>query len=191
MTGQHVGYIRTSATDQNFARQLDGINLDRIFEEQASAKDTNRPVLKECLAYVRTGDFLHVHSIDRLCRNLGDLLSIVKSMANKGVCIKFHKENLSFGCGESDAISKLMLSIVGAVASFERDMIKERQREGIAIAKRQGKHLGRKSILDDNQTTQLMARISAGEDKSALAREYGVSRATLYNVIGRKAKNNE
>ncbi|MYL82454.1 recombinase family protein [Desulfovibrio aerotolerans] len=188
MTGQHVGYIRTSATDQNLARQLDGINLDRLFEEQASAKDTKRPVLQECLAYVRTGDFLHVHSVDRLCRNLSDLLNIVTELVNKGVCIKFHKENLSFGCGESDSISKLMLSILGAVAGFERDMIKERQREGIAIAKRQGKHLGRKSILDENQITQLMARISGGEDKSALAREYGVSRATLYNVIGRKEK---
>jgi len=188
MNGQNIGYTRTSTTDQNLDRQLDGIELDRVFEEQASGKDKNRPVLDECLKYVRKGDILHVHSIDRLCRNLADLLDIMTDMGNKGVCIKFHKENLSFGCGESDSISKLMLSILGAVAGFERDMIRERQREGIAVAKRQGKHLGRKSILDDIQTTQLMARISAGEDKSALAREYGVSRATLYNVIGKKAK---
>lgn len=185
MTGQHIGYTRTSTTDQNLARQLDGIELDRIFEEQASGKDKNRPVLKECLAYVRQGDTLHVHSIDRLCRNLQDLLDIVTSMAKKGVCIKFHKETLSVGCGESDAISKLMLSIIGAVASFERDMIKERQREGIAIAKRQGKHLGRKSSLTDAQIEEVKARVVAGENKKSLADEYGVSRATIYNVISK------
>ncbi|WP_029461233.1 recombinase family protein [Solidesulfovibrio alcoholivorans] len=183
MIGQHIGYTRTSTTDQNLDRQLDGIELDRVFEEQASGKDKNRPVLKECLKYVRQGDTLHVHSIDRLCRNLADLLDIVTEMGNKGVCLRFHKENLSFGCGESDSISRLMLSILGAVAGFERDMIRERQREGIAIAKRQGKHLGRKPSLNDEQIEQIKTRVANGENKKTLANEYGVSRATIYNVI--------
>nr|WP_052360360.1 recombinase family protein [Solidesulfovibrio alcoholivorans] len=184
--GQHVGYARVSSLDQKTDRQLDGIQLDRMFEEKASGKDTKRPVLADCLAYVRQGDTLHVHSIDRLCRNLSDLLRIVTALREKGVCVRFHKENLSFGCGESDATSELMLGMLGAVAQFERALIKERQREGIAAAKRAGKHLGRKQKLTDEQFNEIVTRVKSGEDKTSIAKAYGISRATVYNFIKRK-----
>jgi DNA invertase Pin-like site-specific DNA recombinase len=181
--GQHVGYTRVSSLDQKSDRQLDGIQLDRMFEEKASGKDTKRPVLQECLAYVRTGDVLHVHSIDRLCRNLSDLLRIVTTLREKGVCVRFHKENLVFGGGESEATSELMLGMLGAVAQFERRLILERQREGIAIARAKGKHLGRKHSLTEEQTQEIRTRASAGVNKTSLAKEFSVSRATVYNML--------
>lgn len=183
MTGQNIGYTRVSTTDQTTDRQLDGVTMDRVFEEKASGKDTKRPVLAECLAYVRQGDTLHVHSIDRLCRNLADLLRIVTELRDKGVCVRFHKENLSFGCGESDATSELMLSMLGAVAQFERALIKERQREGIAMAKREGRHLGRPK-LDDGKAEAVKRMVAEGMGKAEIAKELGISRATVYNLIG-------
>lgn len=182
MSGQHVGYTRVSTLDQNTDRQLEGVTLDRTFEEKASGKDTKRPVLTECLTYVRTGDTLHVHSIDRLCRNLADLLKVVTVLREKGVCVRFHKENLSFGCGESDATSELMLSMLGAVAQFERALIKERQREGIAMAKAKGKHLGRKSKFTPEQVAEIKVRFLTSTNKTLLAKEFGISRETLYQI---------
>lgn len=182
MSGQHVGYTRVSTLDQRTDRQLEGVALDRVFEEKASGKDTKRPVLTECMAYVRQGDTLHVHSIDRLCRNLADLLRIVTELRERGVCVRFHKENLSFGCGESDATSELMLSMLGAVAQFERALIKERQREGIAIAKAKGKHLGRKAKFTEEEATSIRERFRTSTNKAALAKELGISRETLYQI---------
>src|SRR5690554_4057249 len=120
--GQNVGYVRVSTFDQNTARQLDGVLLDRVFSEKASAKNTARPVLDECLAYLREGDTLHAHSIDRLARNLHDLERIVNLLTCKGVSVKFHKENLLFS-SSSDAISRLLLQVMGAFAEFERELI--------------------------------------------------------------------
>lgn len=182
MSGQHVGYTRVSTLDQKTDRQLEGVALDRVFEEKASGKDTKRPVLTECMSYVRQGDTLHVHSIDRLCRNLADLLRIVTELRDKGVCVRFHKENLSFGCGEADATSELMLSMLGAVAQFERALIKERQREGIAIAKAKGKHLGRKAKFTEEEAASIRERFRASTNKAALAKELGISRETLYQI---------
>lgn len=184
MTGQNIGYTRVSSTDQTTDRQLDGVTMDRVFEEKASGKDTKRPVLTECLSYVRQGDTLHVHSIDRLCRNLADLLRIVTELRDKGVCVRFHKENLAFGCGESDATSELMLSMLGAVAQFERALIKERQREGIAIAKREGRHLGRPK-LDEGKAEAVKRMAAEGKAKLDIAKELGISRATVYNILGK------
>ena len=183
MPGQHVGYTRVSTLDQKTDRQLEGVTLDQVFEEKASGKDTKRPVLVDCLKYVRTGDTLHVHSIDRLCRNLADLLRIVTELRERGVCVRFHKEGLSFSCGESDATSELMLSMLGAVAQFERALIKERQREGIAIAKAAGKYRGAKPKLTEQQAAELRQRAEQGEAKTALAKAYGISRETLYTYL--------
>jgi len=182
MAGQQVGYTRVSTLDQKTDRQLEGVTVDRVFEEKASGKDTKRPVLAECLAYLRQGDTLHIHSIDRLCRNLADLLRIVTELRDKGVCVRFHKENLSFGCGESDATSELMLSMLGAVAQFERALIKERQREGIAMAKAKGKHLGRKSRFTQEQVQDIRVQFDNSTNRAALARELGISRETLYKL---------
>lgn len=123
------------------------VKLDRAFVEKASAKSTERPQLQEMLAFIREGDHLCIHSMDRLARNLADLLNLVTQITTKGVTIHFVKESLTFSPKEKDSpMSKLMLSMMGAFAEFERALILERQREGIAQAKARGVYKGRKPI---------------------------------------------
>jgi DNA invertase Pin-like site-specific DNA recombinase len=178
--GQRIGYQRVSSADQNTDRQLDGVALDKMFTDRASGKDTNRPELARALEYVREGDALVIHSMDRLARNLEDLRRIVRELTGKGVRVEFVKESLTF-TGEDSAMNTLLLSMLGAVAEFERSMILERQREGIAIAKAAGKYKGRKPALSQAQTEELRQRVAAGESVTALASEFGVSRQTVYN----------
>ena len=125
-----VGYIRVSSVDQNTERQLDGVALDKVFEDKCSGKDTQRPALQQMLDYVRDGDQIIVHDISRLARNLEDLLGLVKNLTAKGVAVRFNKENLLF-TGEASPMQELMLSMLGAVYQFERSMILERQREAV------------------------------------------------------------
>lgn len=178
--GQRIGYQRVSTVDQNTARQLDGVELDKVFTDKASGKDTHRPELARAIDYVREGDTLTVHSMDRLARNLEDLRRIVRELTGRGVRIEFVKESLTF-TGEDSAMSTLLLSMLGAVAEFERSMILERQREGIALAKAAGKYKGRKAALNDEQASELRARLTAGESVTELAKEFGISRQTVYN----------
>lgn len=185
--GQQVGYVRVSTEDQNTDRQLDGIQLDKRFEDKASGKDTNRPQLAQALGYVREGDTLVVHSMDRLGRSLPDLRRIVDDLTDKGVTVRFVKENLTFTRDETGAFNTLMFNLLAAFAEFERSLMLERQREGIAIAKAKGKYKGRKPALSQWQVTQVVGRLGAGESATELAREYGVSRATIYNAKGRAA----
>ena len=180
--GQVVGYKRVSSVGQNLDRQLDGMTLDRIFEEKVSGKDANRPELQAMLTYVREGDEVVVHSMDRLARNLSDLLSIVNGLTSRGVKVRFEKENLVFS-GQDDPMSKLMLSMMGAFSEFERSIIKMRQSEGITLAKKRGAYKGRKPSLNQVQAKQLRARANAGEKKAVLAREFGISRETLYSYL--------
>ena len=180
--GQDVGYIRVSSTGQNDIRQLEGVELDEVFREKASAGSMNRPRLKECINYLRKHDTLHVHSMDRLARNLRDLEKIIQDLNGKGVKVVFHKEHLTFS-GESTSFDTLMLQVMGAFGQFERALAKERQREGIEAAKAQGKHLGRKPDLDKDQITELVKLAAAGAKKSHLARRYGLARATVYRYI--------
>ncbi|WP_154224412.1 recombinase family protein [Marinicella rhabdoformis] len=182
MKGQKLGYIRVSTLDQNTERQLEGINLDRKFTDKASGKDTNRNQLEELLLFARTGDIIIIHSMDRLARNLNDLLRVVQLLTDKGVCVQFVKENLSFD-GEDSPMSKLMLSIMGAFAEFERSLIRERQREGIALAKKRGVYKGRKKALSDDDISLLASRANDGENKSQLAKEFGISRETVYQYL--------
>ena len=182
MSGQNVGYVRVSTVDQNTARQLEGVPLDKTFTDKASGKNTDRPQLIACLSHLREGDTLHVHSMDRLCRNLDDLRRIVKDLTGRGVVVQFHKEGLTF-TGEDSSMSTLLLSMLGAVAEFERSLILERQREGIAIAVEKGKYKGRKPSLTADRATELQKRAAAGEKKAALAREFGVSRETVYSYL--------
>jgi DNA invertase Pin-like site-specific DNA recombinase len=179
MSGQNVGYVRVSTIVQSTARQLDGITLDRTFEDKASGKDTKRPQLQACLQHLREGDTLHVHSLDRLARNLGDLLEVVNRLVSRGVVIRFHQENLTFA-GDDDRMTKLLFSMMGAFAEFERGLIKERQMEGIALAKARGAYKGRKRSLTVDRVKELLARIQAGSKIAHLAREFGVTRETIY-----------
>lgn len=190
MKGQNVGYVRVSSVVQNTARQLDGVNLDKVFEDKASGRDTDRPQLTACLAHLRDGDTLHVHSMDRLCRNLDDLRRIVKELTGRGVVVRFHKEGLSF-TGEDSPMSTLLLSMLGAVAEFERSIILERQREGIAIAKVDGKYKGRKPSLSTERASELRRRAAAGEKKAVLARDFGVSRETVYTYLAPSQANSK
>jgi DNA invertase Pin-like site-specific DNA recombinase len=182
MTGQKVGYKRVSTIDQSTARQLDGLTLDKIFEDKASGKDTLRPQLQAALAYCREGDTLVVHSMDRLARSLIDLRKIVGDLTAGGVVVEFVKENLHF-TGEDSPMSILLLSLLGAVAEFERALILERQREGIAIAKAAGRYKGRRPVLNAERVRQLQERIASGEQKTRIAREFGISRETLYSYL--------
>ena len=138
--------------------------------------------MNDLLDWVRDGDTVHVHSIDRLARNLKDLQEIVESITSKGVALRFHKENLTF-TGDESAMQKLMLQMMGAFAEFERSMIRERQREGIKAAQAAGKQIGAKPKLDKGQIREVKKRATGGENKAALAREFGISRQTLYNAI--------
>lgn len=180
--GQRVGYIRVSSVDQNVDRQLDGVQLDKRYVEYASGRDVHRPELQEMISYVREGDTIFVSSFDRLARNVDDLRRIVQEQTSRGVQLQFLKENLTF-TGQDSPMANLLLSLLGAVAQFERDLIRERQREGIALAKRRGVYRGRKRALTEEQAADLGRRVEAGENKSALAAEYSISRETLYQYL--------
>ncbi len=169
-----IGYIRVSSLEQNPERQPAGMALDKVFVDKASGKDTQRPELCALLDYVRDGDQVFVHSMDRLARNLDDLRGIVTQLNNKHVQLCFLKEQLTFN-GEDAPMSTLLLSIMGAFAEFERALIKERQREGIALAKRKGVYKGRKRVLSATQVLDLRQKVSTGAKKSEVARELGIS----------------
>jgi DNA invertase Pin-like site-specific DNA recombinase len=177
--GKRVGYIRVSTLDQNPERQLDGVQYDKVFIDKASGKDTDRPQLQAALNYLRDGDVFVVHSMDRLARNLDDLRKVVVDLTQNGVVVEFVKECLTF-TGEDSPMSKFLLSVMGAFAEFERALIRERQREGIALAKRKGIYKGRKPSLSPERAQELQVRINAGEKKANLAREFRISRETLY-----------
>lgn len=175
----NVGYIRVSTVDQNTERQLDGIALDKVFTDKVSGATTDRPQLQALLDYVREGDVIHVHSIDRLARSLVDLLALVQEQVARGVHIHFHKENLLF-TGESNPTQELMLSIMGSVAQFERAMIRERQREGIAKAKQKGVYKGRSKTIDD---AAIRAHVAAGNSYRKTAEDLGINLSTVQRAM--------
>jgi len=182
LIGQRIGYVRVSGFDQNPDRQLENVPFVRVFTDKASGKDTQRPELERLLAFVREGDTVVVHSMDRLARNLDDLRQLVQKLTKRGVRIEFVKESLTF-TGEDSPMATLMLSVMGAFAEFERALIRERQREGIALAKQRGAYRGRKRSLNQEQVAELKRRVSTGEQKAFIARELGISRETLYHYL--------
>ena len=193
MARQRIGYIRVSTLDQSTERQLDGITLDKVFTDKASGKDTNRPQLQAALDHIRAGDTLVVHSMDRLARNVEDMLRLVREMNDRGVSVEFIKENISFtmdhgggggGDDHHDPRSTLMFTMLSAFAQFERSLIKERQREGIALAKAKGTvYKGRKPALNAERIAQLREQAATEANRSKLAKEFGISRETLYQYI--------
>ncbi len=182
MSGKKIGYIRVSSIDQNPDRQLEDIILNKKFIDKASGKDTARPELQAMLDYVRDGDTVIVHSMDRLARNLDDLRQLVMKLTSQEVSVQFIKEGLTF-TGEDSAMSKLLLSVMGAFAEFERSLIKERQMEGIALAKKRGVYKGRKRALSEEQVIEIKERVERGEKKTDIARDLGISRETLYQYF--------
>ena len=178
-----IGYIRVSTIEQNTERQLDGINLDRIFEDKASGGSTDRPQLQAMFDYVRESDTIHVHSIDRLARSLRDLQDLIDALTKRGVAIQFHKEGLTFD-GTPSSFQTLQLQVIGAVAEFERAIIKERQREGIAKAKERGVYANRMRKVQVSKVRQLRAD---GIGASEIAKRTGISRAHVYRLLKKDA----
>ncbi|WP_084374761.1 recombinase family protein [Dietzia papillomatosis] len=186
--GQRVAYVRVSAADQNEARQLEAVGeCDRVYVEKESGRSrAGRQKLAECIGYLRDGDELVVASMDRLARSLVDLKQIVGEITAKGASVKFVHERATYAAGAQDPRADLMLSLLGAFAEFERAIIRERQAEGIAIAKSKGKYKGRKRVLTLEQIEKARARIESGEGPSAIARDLGVGRSTLYRALQRQ-----
>lgn len=185
MTGKKIGYTRVSTKIQNPERQLYDIELDITFTDHASGKDTHRPKLQEMLNYIRDEDIVYVHSMDRLGRNLDDLKNIIKTITDKEAKIKFIKEGLEF-TGDQSPMSNLMLSLIGSIAEFEHSFIKERQKEGIALAKKKGVY--KRSKITDEQIQEIKNTFSKETDlhkidKKQLAKKYGIGRTTLYSYL--------
>jgi DNA invertase Pin-like site-specific DNA recombinase len=191
-SGKRIGYLRVSSVDQNEARQLDGIQLDKLFTDKASGKDINRPQLAAMLEFVREGDHIFVHSMDRLSRSLRDLQEVVEKLTAKGITISFKKENLTFEPPAADgdahrmAYSMFMLQLLGSVAQFERALIRERQREGIAIAKKEKRYKGRKQALSKSDVARLKELALDGVSKVDLAEKFNISRASVYVYLSSK-----
>lgn len=169
-----------SSEDQNTDRQLDGISVDRTFTDKVSGATTERPSLKEMLSYVRDGGTIHAHSIDRLARSLADLLGLLTDLRKAGVSVHFHKEALLFTT-KVNPTQELMLSMMSAVAEFERAIIKERQREGIAKAKAKGMYKGRVTKVDDQAIRDAMRQDGASFRK--VASDLGVSLSTVQRAM--------
>lgn len=181
--GMRVGYIRVSTTDQKVDRQLENIQLDKVFTDHASGKDTKRPQFEEMMNFVREGDRVIVHAMDRLARNVVNLKNIVSTLTGKGVHIEFIKENMVF-TGEDSPMSNLLLSMMGAFAEFEHSLIRERQREGIAIAKAKGvyKH-GRPKAINADQIKQLKEWVAEERSKTWIAKQLAISRHSVYKYL--------
>lgn len=186
MTGQRVGYIRVSTADQNIDRQLESVHCDKKFIDYASGKNIERPEFKNMMNYVREGDTIVVHSMDRLARSLKDLVGIVDQLISKGITIEFLKEKITF-TAESSAMDNLMLQLMGAFAEFERSLILERQREGIKLAAAQGKYKGRVKALKKDQIIELNRAWNDKEytSKAALGKAFGITRQTVYKYLDR------
>lgn len=175
-----VGYRRVSTIDQSLDRQELG-EVEKLFEEKVSGASTSdRPVLQELVGWVREGDLVVVHSIDRLARNLQDLLAIVTTLNSKGVSIRFIKDNLTFPPEGNDGAAKLYLSILGAVAEFERSIIRQRQAEGIAKAKAAGVYKGRKATIDKDR---IFALREEGYSTYKIAETMGISRMSVHRTL--------
>lgn len=180
--GQVIGYKRVSSVGQNTVRQLDGLTFDEVFEDKVSGKDTNRPELQAMLKHARKGDVVVVHSMDRLARNIDDLRTLVKELTGRRVNVQFIKENLIF-TGEDSPMSNLLLNLLGAVAELERELLKDRQREGVQIAKSLGKYKGRPQSMTPERIAEIKRRVESNEKKSSIARDLGISRETVYHYL--------
>lgn len=185
-----IAYARVSTDDQNLDRQLETLKAycpDKIFTDHLSGKNLERPGFQQMMDYVREGDIIYVASMDRMARNLDDLLSTTKLLQSKGITVHFLKENICLNPGaETSSMSKLIMSIMGAVAEFERSLIRERQREGILLAKARGVYKGRKPI-DPDKMQEARKLIDEGFTKTKVCEKLQISRQTLYKYLKQSA----
>ncbi|ENF8748120.1 recombinase family protein [Vibrio fluvialis] len=143
-----VGYVRVSTVQQNTVRQLDGVELDKLFVDKCSGSTTDRVELQRLKEYVREGDTVVVHDISRLARDMKDLLGLIEFFNSKLVAVQFIKENMVFSAEKNNPMNELLLNLLGSVYQFERQMLLERQAEGITKAKAAGKYKGRTATVD-------------------------------------------
>ena len=181
--GQNVGYIRVSSIEQNTKSQkelLKNVGMDKVFEEKISGKNAKRPELQAMLEYVREGDTVYVKDLSRLARNTKDLLNIVEYLTNKGVALKSIKENID----TSTNFGKLMITFLAAIYEFERANLLERQRDGIAVAKMQGKYKGSKKVAKPDNFDEVYRKWQKREIKSSVAiRELNISEYAFYKFV--------
>lgn len=183
-------YKRVSTAEQNLERQLAGKEFDREYIEKVSGKSLDRPQLQALLQNLREGDRVHVHELSRLGRSVKDLLEIVQRVLDAGASIRFHKEGLRFEGDQADPFQQLMLNLLSSIAQFERDLMLERQREGIAIAKAKGKYKGKQTRFSEAELKEIEEKFDTCSSKSQLAKEVGVSRQYLYKLIEKLKKGN-
>lgn len=183
-SGRILGYKRVSSLEQNTARQLEGMKIDVEFEDKVSGKSMDRPKLQELLRTAYKGDLVVVHSMDRLARNLIDLKNIVSELVASGAQVQFIKENLIFS-GKADPYSELMLNLMGSFAEFERQLIRSRQQEGIAIRKAAGGYAGkgRKPTITEDQIAIIRSRVASGDKKTKIASDMKISRESIYKIL--------
>lgn len=172
MSAKKIAYLRVSTLLKNEDRRLRGIELDKEFIEKASARDTNRPVLKTILDFVREGDEVYIHDTSRLARNISDLQSPVETITGKGAVLKFVKENLTFTSDRNDPMSELLLNLLDSVYTFERQILFERQIEEVQIAKQAGNYTGRKNSID---TGEILRTLESGLSMRKTAEKLGTS----------------
>lgn len=177
---QTIAYIRVSSSQQSTDRQLVDVAYDKKFIEKVSAKSTERPQLNAMMNHVREGDEVVVHSMDRLARNTKDLLEIVESLKAKGVTIRFIKENLTFTAGGENSMNNLMLTMLGAVAQFERELILERQREGIEAAKKKGLYKGRSATINREE---VMKDINSGLSVRKTSAKHNIAVSSVSRIV--------
>lgn len=185
--GKNIAYVRVSTTDQNEARQneaLNKYNIDKWYVEKITGKDTNRPKLIEMLDFIREDDTVYVEEFSRLGRSTQDLLDIVQHIENKGAKFISIKENFD----TKTPAGRLQMTMMAAIAEFERSMILERQREGIAIAKKEGKYKGRKKIKRTDIDIHYDRYMSREASKTQIANELGISRNTLTRLFNEYEK---
>lgn len=182
----NIAYVRVSTMEQNEQRQIDALKcrgIDRWFTEKVSGKDTNRPQLQAMLDFAREGDTIFVHDFSRLARSTSDLLRIVELLKRKKIHLVSNKENID----TATPTGKLMLTMIGAINEFERQNLLERQREGIAIARANGKYKGRCPVRVESQKWQsaLEKYRTRQINKQQMARMLGISRPTLNRLLSR------
>lgn len=175
-----VAYKRVSTVEQKTDRQLDGMTFDKVFEDKVSGKDTNRPALQAMLEYLREGDELYVHSLDRLGRNTADLLELINRLKEMGITVHFDKQGLTFKSDSNNFADKLMFTMLAAFSEFERELMLERQREGIAKAKAEGKYKGRPATVDKEA---IFKEWKQGKSYRKVAKEFNVALSTVQRAV--------
>lgn len=194
MSNQLIGYIRVSTREQSTGRQSTGmehLKLDKVFTEKASGKSKDRPELANCMAYAREGDTVYIYSMDRLARSLGDLRDIIEELTSKGVSVHFIKESRTYSKDSSDPFSSLLLNILGSFAEFERNLMLDRQAEGIAHAKLKGTKTGRpfgQAPLCPTLKPKAIDLFHSGTPITDIAKQLGVSRGSIYNMLKGQTK---